>query len=88
LEFIDVGFPLMHKADFVQRTVVNNYSLLYTVTGSDNGDNLPYMLAAHIDVVPAHPEAWEVPPFSGRIINDTYIYGRGAIDNKSGVLVN
>jgi len=36
----------------------------------------------HIDVVPAEkPEEWTHPPFSG-IIDDGYIWGRGAIDMK------
>jgi carboxypeptidase PM20D1 len=44
------------------------------------------LLASHLDVVPVDPSAWEVPPFGGKIVNRTYIYGRGAIDDKSGVL--
>lgn len=80
-------FPLVHSSPFVTRDVVNEYSLLYTVQGTTPG-KLPYLLASHLDVVPAEPKAWEVPPFSGNIINKTYIYGRGAIDDKSGVLVN
>ena len=42
----------------------------------------------HGDVVPVEPGTegdWEHPPFAGRIA-DGYIWGRGAIDNKSGVL--
>jgi acetylornithine deacetylase/succinyl-diaminopimelate desuccinylase-like protein len=60
---------------------------LYTVEGTTKG-KLPYLLASHLDVVPVDPSTWEVPPFSGRIINRTYVYGRGAIDDKSGVLVS
>nr|CAD7579318.1 unnamed protein product [Timema californicum] len=47
---------------------------------------LPYLLASHLDVVPVDAKAWEFPPFSGRIVNRTYVYGRGAIDDKAGVM--
>lgn len=65
--------------------VVGSYSLLYTIEGSDKTLQ-PYMLTNHIDVVPADPAQWEEPPFSGKVTNG-YIYGRGAIDDKHGVMV-
>lgn len=84
-----VGFPLVHSSKFIKKDVVNDYSLLYTIQGSNSRAGLlPYLLASHLDVVPADPKTWEVPPFSGNIINKTYIYGRGAIDDKSGVMVS
>jgi acetylornithine deacetylase/succinyl-diaminopimelate desuccinylase-like protein len=39
------------------------------------------LVHAHLDVVPADPSEWSVPPFSGRI-QDGYVWGRGAIDMK------
>jgi acetylornithine deacetylase/succinyl-diaminopimelate desuccinylase-like protein len=45
----------------------------------------PVVLLGHIDVVPAHDEGWDAPPFSGAI-RDGFIYGRGAIDMKSQVI--
>jgi acetylornithine deacetylase/succinyl-diaminopimelate desuccinylase-like protein len=46
------------------------------------GGNKPALvLLHHMDVVPADPEYWDLPPLSGDIKND-YIYGRGAIDTK------
>lgn len=43
---------------------------------------LPGLLVhGHIDVVPAEPEQWSVPPFEG-VIKDGYVYGRGAVDMK------
>ncbi|HVN63362.1 MAG TPA: M20/M25/M40 family metallo-hydrolase, partial [Candidatus Binataceae bacterium] len=39
------------------------------------------ILLSHMDVVPADPKEWEIPPFSGRI-KDGKIWGRGAIDDK------
>jgi acetylornithine deacetylase/succinyl-diaminopimelate desuccinylase-like protein len=39
------------------------------------------LLHGHLDVVPAQPEEWSVPPFAGEI-RDGYLWGRGAIDMK------
>jgi acetylornithine deacetylase/succinyl-diaminopimelate desuccinylase-like protein len=87
------GFPLVHSSPSIEVTVINGYSLLYKVRGSnndDNGDNVlpPYMLAAHLDVVPVANGTWKIAqPFEGRIIDDV-IYGRGALDDKSSVMVS
>ena len=63
-----------------------NLSLLYTVKGSD-ASLTPYLLASHLDVVPADDASqWEAPPFSADVIND-FIYARGTIDDKHGVMV-
>jgi acetylornithine deacetylase/succinyl-diaminopimelate desuccinylase-like protein len=39
------------------------------------------ILLSHLDVVPANPKEWEVPPFSGEI-KDSAIWGRGSVDDK------
>ena len=40
-----------------------------------------------MDIVPAGDEsAWQFPPFAG-VIEDNFIFGRGAHDNKAGVLL-
>ncbi|XP_063300427.1 N-fatty-acyl-amino acid synthase/hydrolase PM20D1-like [Pelobates fuscus] len=83
-QYIRKVFPLVFSSSLIQHKVVGGYSHLFTVRGSDS--NLqPYMLLAHFDVVPATPEGWEVPPFSGEELNG-YIYGRGAIDDKNCVI--
>ena len=41
----------------------------------------PIIFLNHLDVVPATPEGWDLPPFSGTV-RDGYVYGRGAIDCK------
>ena len=41
----------------------------------------PLVLLSHVDVVPANPAAWTHPPFAA-VVEDGYIYGRGAVDTK------
>jgi acetylornithine deacetylase/succinyl-diaminopimelate desuccinylase-like protein len=43
--------------------------------------NRALILLSHMDVVPANPKEWQVPPFSGQI-KDGAIWGRGSIDDK------
>ena len=50
------------------------------IKGKKSGDGL--ILHNHIDVVPADPKEWEVPPFSGAI-RLNMVYGRGSVDMKS-----
>src|SRR5579885_1810095 len=44
------------------------------------------LLLSHMDVVPADPKDWKVPPFSGEV-KDGVIWGRGAIDDKGPAVV-
>ena len=55
-------------------------NLLATLKG--NGKKRPILLLSHMDVVPVEKERWSVDPFAG-IIRDGYLYGRGALDDKS-----
>jgi acetylornithine deacetylase/succinyl-diaminopimelate desuccinylase-like protein len=55
-------------------------NILATLKGS--GAKRPLILANHIDVVPADPARWKVPPFSG-LLKDGVIHGRGAEDMKT-----
>jgi carboxypeptidase PM20D1 len=78
-------FPAAHRA--LERETVADWSLLYTWRGSDPSAR-PFLLTSHLDVVPV-PEgtevSWEQPPYGG-VIADGHVWGRGALDNKSGVL--
>jgi len=47
--------------------------------GSSGGN--PYLLCAHLDVVPAGRQ-WQHDPFKAGII-DGFIYGRGSLDVKN-----
>ncbi|XP_060913369.1 N-fatty-acyl-amino acid synthase/hydrolase PM20D1.2-like [Labrus mixtus] len=75
------AFPTVFSSSLVHHELVANYSHLFWVQGS-NPDLVPYLLLAHIDVVPAsESDGWEAPPFSAKEI-DGFIYGRGTIDDK------
>lgn len=50
----------------------------------EGGDAPGLMLYGHVDVVMTNDAAWTHPPFSG-LIEDDYIWGRGALDMKGGV---
>jgi len=49
-----------------------------------NGTAPPLLLQGHVDVVTTEGQNWAHPPF-GAEIHDGYIWGRGALDMKSGV---
>lgn len=55
-------------------------NLYARIRGKKPGDAL--LLASHIDVVPASPNGWTRPPFSGDIYLNQ-IWGRGSLDMKS-----
>ncbi|XP_027420096.1 N-fatty-acyl-amino acid synthase/hydrolase PM20D1 [Bos indicus] len=83
-EYIRKVFPTVFHTSFIRHEVVGNYSHLFTIKGSDPSMQ-PYMLLAHIDVVPAPDKGWDVPPFSG-LERDGFIYGRGTLDNKNSLM--
>lgn len=47
-----------------------------------NGKKKPLLLMAHLDVVGVERDKWTVDPFAA-VVKDGYLYGRGAIDDKS-----
>ncbi|XP_057175777.1 N-fatty-acyl-amino acid synthase/hydrolase PM20D1.1-like [Triplophysa rosa] len=78
-------FPKVFSSNLVQHETISNYTHLFSVWGSEP-DLEPYMLLAHIDVVPAdEADGWDAPPFSAQELNG-FIYGRGTIDNKQSVM--
>lgn len=83
-EYLKSNFPRTHKA--LNRETISRLSLLYTWPGSETGLD-PLLLMAHLDVVPVEgdPDDWQHGPFSGDIA-DAYIWGRGALDDKSSAL--
>ena len=78
-------YPQVHSK--LKKELVNDFSLLYTWEGKDPSLK-PIMLTSHLDVVPADESSeggWTYPPFSGEIA-DGYVWGRGTLDIKSGVI--
>ena len=84
--YIERTFPRVHAA--LRREVIGEYSLLYTWQGQRN-DLKPIAFLAHLDVVPAEGEKslWTQPPFEGRIV-DGFVWGRGTLDMKHGVMAS
>jgi acetylornithine deacetylase/succinyl-diaminopimelate desuccinylase-like protein len=49
-----------------------------------HGNAPPLLLYGHIDVVTTENQHWQHPPFEGKCV-DGYVWGRGALDMKSGI---
>jgi acetylornithine deacetylase/succinyl-diaminopimelate desuccinylase-like protein len=60
----------------------NRPNLIARLPGDGKAPGL--LLQGHVDVVPTADQAWTVPPFAG-LERDGYIWGRGALDMKSGL---
>lgn len=79
---IEEMFP--HARMVLEREVIGGASLLLRWRGKDPSLP-PLLLLAHQDVVPVEPGTevdWVHGPFSGDVA-DGYIWGRGALDDKS-----
>ena len=64
-----------------------NDTLLFKWEGS-NPNLKPILVTGHYDVVPVIPGtegSWTEPPYSGNVDSE-YVWGRGALDDKSGVI--
>ena len=78
-------YPAFHST--LALTRLGGYTLLYRWQGSDE-QLKPVLLTGHYDVVPVIPgteERWRHPPWAGAI-EDGVLWGRGALDDKSGVI--
>jgi len=78
-------FPRAYAS--LSHEVVGDASLLFRWTGSDSALE-PVVMMAHLDVVPVEEgteSAWTHAPFSGDIA-DGFVWGRGTLDDKIGVL--
>jgi carboxypeptidase PM20D1 len=84
-KFLEQSYPLIHT--HLKRIIINDFSFIYEWKGRNK--LLPsFILMAHSDVVPVEEESlslWRVPPFEGKIINDT-IWGRGSVDDKGSLI--
>ncbi|RDI65215.1 M20/M25/M40 family metallo-hydrolase [Nocardia pseudobrasiliensis] len=74
-------YPLAHSRLELARF---GHSRLYRWAGTEPGTAA--ILLAHLDVVPVDDETrWTHPPFAG-VVDDEFVWGRGAIDDKSRAL--
>ncbi len=81
--FLEAAFP--QTFENLEVETVGDFTLLFTWEGTDEGLD-PILLTAHQDVVPIEsPDSWSHPPFAGEVV-DGIVWGRGAVDNKNGVM--
>ena len=79
--FKDAGFP----ADDIEIIAQGKTASLVVRYRGDGSGGRPILLMGHMDVVPAHRADWERDPFK-LVEENGYFYGRGAYDNKAGVV--
>lgn len=80
-DFLRESFPLTHE---VLTLKTFGHSLLYHWDSQNNCP--PQLLLAHQDVVPVSPpEKWQHPPFAG-VVDDDFVWGRGALDDKGSLM--
>ena len=83
--YLAKSFPRTYAT--LSHEVVDPASLLFRWPGSDTTLE-PIVMMSHLDVVPVEAgseRAWTHPPFSG-LIADGFVWGRGTLDDKVGVL--
>ena len=84
IKWFENAYPEVHGA--TTRELIN-YTILLKWEGTDP-DAQPILLTGHYDVVPVIPgteSMWKQPPYAGNIV-DGYVWGRGALDDKSAVI--
>lgn len=64
----------------VREPMPGRTSLVARVAGTDPTRGA-LLVHGHLDVVPADPDEWSVPPFAAEL-RDGFIWGRGAVDMK------
>jgi carboxypeptidase PM20D1 len=85
IDWVKNTYVEVHDAMELRR--LGTYTLLYRWHGSNPGLQ-PILVTGHYDVVPVIPGSegdWGQPPFAGNIL-DGIVWGRGALDDKSGVI--
>ncbi|MCB0386887.1 MAG: M20/M25/M40 family metallo-hydrolase, partial [Bdellovibrionales bacterium] len=75
-------FPRVHNQ--LQVELISELSLVLRWPGLDPALK-PVLMMAHYDVVPVEGQEWTKEPFGGAVEGD-FIYGRGAVDDKSSVM--
>ena len=84
-DYLQQSFPLVH--DRAEITVINGYSLVFHIAGSDAALK-PVLFMGHMDVVPVDDVTiaeWTHDPYAGTVV-DGMIWGRGTMDDKLSVM--
>ena len=81
LDRLDVAFPNATAA--MDQTLVSVFTPVFRWPGRETNSK-PILISTHYDVVPGESD-WSRDPWAGEIA-DGYVWGRGAIDMKSGVI--
>jgi acetylornithine deacetylase/succinyl-diaminopimelate desuccinylase-like protein len=70
----------------VETTLVSKTPLRPNIIARIKGEGKapPLLLYGHVDVVTVESQKWQQPPFAANIV-DGFLWGRGALDMKSGV---
>lgn len=78
-------YPLVHEHLVLERHT--DLGLLFRWEGRRAAADGPLVLMAHYDVVPVdETDPWSHPPFDGHV-EDGWVYGRGALDDKGPLIV-
>ena len=86
LKFLDSNYK--NVSSTCEKRIINKYSPVYIWRCKRGNKKKPVLLIGHYDVVPVEEStegAWLKEPFSGEI-DDNFIWGRGAIDDKNAVI--
>ena len=85
IDWVAVTYPEVHAE--LELVRINDLTLLYKWKGQ-NESLPPVLLSGHYDVVPVIPGTesdWAHAPYAG-VVDETYIWGRGTLDDKSAVI--
>lgn len=74
---VEAGFA---PSDITIEPVADAATLVAHYRGTDSRKK-PLVVIGHMDVVEARPEDWERDPFTP-VLENGYVFGRGAVDNK------
>ncbi|HEX2355707.1 MAG TPA: M20/M25/M40 family metallo-hydrolase [Micromonosporaceae bacterium] len=79
-EYVAAKLAEVGLAPEIRESAPGRASVVARIAGADPGRGA-LLVHGHLDVVPADPTEWSVPPFSGEL-RDGYLWGRGAVDMK------
>ena len=80
-EFIGEYLKKSHIKYEILESTENRGNIIGEIKGT--GEAEPLLFHTHLDTVPVEDESkWRYPPFSGQVVDNKFIWGRGAVDVK------